>query len=115
MLRHSLCATLVADEYERAVDLVSGQAGSAPPIALEHQELLKDKELGAWVAPEVSDEGDDPVAAAAAAKTMVQAASQERYEKMAAQREAVRLAQEERAALQKQMKAARTKARVVDG
>lgn len=113
MLRHSLCATLVADEYERAVDLVSGQAGSAPPIALEHQELLK--ELGAWVAPEVSEEGDDPVAAAAAAKTMVQAASQERYEKMAAQREAVRLAQEERAALQKQMKAARTKARVVDG
>ena len=103
----------MADEYERAVDLVSGQAGSAPPIALEHQELLK--ELGAWVAQEVSEEGDDPVAAAAAAKTMVQAASQERYEKMAAQREAVRLAQEERAALQKQMKAARTKARVVDG
>ena len=104
------------DEYERAIDLVSGQSGSAPPIALEHQELLR--ELGAWGGSDHSGVEEDGASTEAAAKLIAEAASQAsqaRYEKLAAQREAARLEQESQQAVRNQRKAANRKAHVMDG
>ena len=52
---------------------------------------------------------------AAAAKAIAEAASQVRYEKLAAQREAARIEQEAQQAARNQRKAANRNARVVEG
>ena len=49
--------TLDTDEYERGVDLVTGQADSVPPIALQFEELLS--ELKSWEESSESDTDSD--------------------------------------------------------
>ena len=104
--------TITTDEYERAVSLVSGRAGSVPPIALEFAELLR--ELGAWEASddEASDtEGAEAAAAAAAAAAAV-VAEQLRYEELMLRRETNKREAEEAAAARKKARQVRV---VVDG
>ena len=45
------------DEYERGLELVTGTAGSAPPIALQFDELLS--ELKAWEDSEGSEADEE--------------------------------------------------------
>ena len=88
--------TISVDEYERAVELVSGQSGTAPPIAVEFEELLK--ELGAWEKSSSEDDSESSEDEAARAD-----ASRARYEEIALRREKNRL-EAERRKRQRQMK-----------
>jgi hypothetical protein len=82
--------TIAADEYERAVELVSSQDGAPPPIAIEYEERLR--ELGAWEESSSEDDTDDnPEDAVANAN-----ASSARYEEIAMRRERNRLESERR-------------------
>ena len=51
--------TLESDEYERGLELVSGHDGSAPPIALQFEELLS--ELKAWDTESLDDDDEGDV------------------------------------------------------
>ena len=70
--------TITSEEYQRAISLVNGRSDSAPPIALQFEETLR--ELGAWDASEgVEQDNGGSTAAGAAASATAAAASQARY------------------------------------
>ena len=92
---------------------MTGRTGSAPPIALEFEELLR--ELGAWEESEDEASGaeEEEEAAAAAAAAAVEAARQARYDEITARREKNKREMEEKEAVRAELKRARSKKRVV--